>query len=543
MFVDFNILNQLGSPSINSNTLANRPAAGQTGRLFVSIDTFALYRDNGTGWDLIGGPGTGTVTGSGAAGQVTYWTGASTVSGNNNLFWDAANERLGIGTTTPGHKLQINGTGTLASLNGGSDTYLMFAGNGNDQYRIGYTDNSVDYRRFSIYDALGTKEVITIDKQSRFVGINYQYSSLTDQPQYTFDVDGDARITNQFLVDYNANLKQITTSSTPTGYTGIMANSLLNSIRFINGTTGILMDFIFPASTQNYTLPTNSGTIALTSDIPSLSGYVQGSGTTNQVPKFTASGTIGNSLISDNGTIVKCNYATFDKGFILDLANETFIYGNRLGYSSNIKIAGAIQTQSNNGNDDGLKIENQIVTLGDYANILNQQKFTIDQSTLKTYTSYNGNVTGLQLDFNTLLYEIGDINNAITNTVFRVEANGYISCQNAGGTDGFDLDFINRLYKFGNINNGYNGTQIEIDDGSKIIKTKSATDDRGINLDFTNKAYKFDDSPSGRYFGLDANNDTLIASQVLAIANSGTSGTYLKINVNGTPYVIELLNP
>ena len=49
MFVDFNILNQLGSPSINSNTLANRPAAGQTGRLFVSIDTFALYRDNGTG--------------------------------------------------------------------------------------------------------------------------------------------------------------------------------------------------------------------------------------------------------------------------------------------------------------------------------------------------------------------------------------------------------------------------------------------------------------------------------------------------------------
>jgi hypothetical protein len=63
MFVDFNILNQLGSPSINSNTFANRPAAGQTGRLFVSIDTFEIYRDNGTTWDLIGGPGSSTVTG------------------------------------------------------------------------------------------------------------------------------------------------------------------------------------------------------------------------------------------------------------------------------------------------------------------------------------------------------------------------------------------------------------------------------------------------------------------------------------------------
>ena len=40
MFVDFHILNELGSPSINSNTFANRPAAGQIGRLFVSTDTY-----------------------------------------------------------------------------------------------------------------------------------------------------------------------------------------------------------------------------------------------------------------------------------------------------------------------------------------------------------------------------------------------------------------------------------------------------------------------------------------------------------------------
>jgi hypothetical protein len=101
MFVDFNILNQLGSPSINSNTFANRPSAGQVGRLFVSTDTFEIYRDTGTGWDLIGGPGSSTVTGSGAAGQVTYWTGTNSVGGENNLWWDAANNRFGVNTNTP----------------------------------------------------------------------------------------------------------------------------------------------------------------------------------------------------------------------------------------------------------------------------------------------------------------------------------------------------------------------------------------------------------------------------------------------------------
>jgi hypothetical protein len=58
----------------------------------------------------------------------------------------------------------------------------------------------------------------------------------------------------------------------------------------------------FPSTSRTYTYPDATGTLALTSDIPSLSGYIQGSGTTNYVPKFTASGTIGNSLIYDTGT-------------------------------------------------------------------------------------------------------------------------------------------------------------------------------------------------------------------------------------------------
>jgi hypothetical protein len=58
IFRDSSVLNQLGSPSINSNTYANRPTFGQVGRLFVSTDTLAIFRDTGTAWDnLTNNPG------------------------------------------------------------------------------------------------------------------------------------------------------------------------------------------------------------------------------------------------------------------------------------------------------------------------------------------------------------------------------------------------------------------------------------------------------------------------------------------------------
>lgn len=42
----------------------------------------------------------GSLTGSGSAGQVGYWSGATALTGTNFLFWDAANYNLNIGTQT-----------------------------------------------------------------------------------------------------------------------------------------------------------------------------------------------------------------------------------------------------------------------------------------------------------------------------------------------------------------------------------------------------------------------------------------------------------
>jgi len=61
------------------------------------------------------------ITGTGVAGQVAYWNGTNSQAGSNNLVWDNANIKLGIGTNTPeGTGLTVAGGGVLVSLDSGA---------------------------------------------------------------------------------------------------------------------------------------------------------------------------------------------------------------------------------------------------------------------------------------------------------------------------------------------------------------------------------------------------------------------------------------
>jgi hypothetical protein len=93
------------------------------------------------------------------------------------------------------------------------------------------------------------------------------------------------------------------------GYSSIDAVNTTFSFAVGTGTTTykyftFLTTSLTDNTLRNYTLPDASGTIALTSNIPSLTGYVNTSGspTTNYLPKFTGSSTIGNSSLQDNGS-------------------------------------------------------------------------------------------------------------------------------------------------------------------------------------------------------------------------------------------------
>lgn len=194
MFVDFNILNQLGSPSINSNTFANRPAAGQIGRLFVSTDTFEIYRDNGTTWDLIGGPGSSTITGTGTATQVAYFTSSQAIGSSSNLYWDNTNIRLGIGTSTPSVRLDIHGTGNMLHINSTSATanaVMSFQRTGTNVWRVGdHYNGGSNY--FELHNSVLANNAIQIDaatNKSIFTSIENYVSGLARANYFDFTLN------------------------------------------------------------------------------------------------------------------------------------------------------------------------------------------------------------------------------------------------------------------------------------------------------------------------------------------------------------------
>ena len=168
--VHFEVLNQLGTPMMYSDTLANRPSAGITGRIFYRTDSpYGIYRDNGSSWDQIAGSGGGAgVTGSGTATRVAFWDSSSSISSNANLYWDNTNSRLGINTATPGVALDIHSTGTAAHFNGTgtNNSYILFQNAGSGKWQIGNT-YSAGTNYFRIYDSVNAVERLKIQNDGQ----------------------------------------------------------------------------------------------------------------------------------------------------------------------------------------------------------------------------------------------------------------------------------------------------------------------------------------------------------------------------------------
>jgi hypothetical protein len=165
--INLAILNQKATPAFFADTLANRPAPSFVGRIFISTDTLDLYRDTGTAWLLLSPSSTGTITGSGAAGQVTYFSAASSITGSNDLFWDSVNGHLGIGTNVPATALNIfhdqNQIIQLNQTTATNDTKIAFQNNGVGLWRIGNSYNA-GANDFAIYDNIGAIQQFTIKK-------------------------------------------------------------------------------------------------------------------------------------------------------------------------------------------------------------------------------------------------------------------------------------------------------------------------------------------------------------------------------------------
>lgn len=84
--------------------LTDTPAsyAGQSGKV-------ATVKATEDGLEFTTPPGTGTVTGTGTAERVAFWSGTSALTSNSGLYFNSTSTRLGIGTSSPSTTLHVVG--------------------------------------------------------------------------------------------------------------------------------------------------------------------------------------------------------------------------------------------------------------------------------------------------------------------------------------------------------------------------------------------------------------------------------------------------
>jgi hypothetical protein len=179
-----------------------------------------------------------TSIGTGASGQVAYWTSTSAQSGSNNLFWNAASARLGIGTNIPSGKLSIeestnNDLEVTATARGANNrtTQLTFGVRNTNSNTIGGSIGSDGKRDGGLIlngntDPFGTAPAQVYLSTAGELYVNPEFNaggSLTDYGNFRLQVIGDiyaasARF-NNVLSGASARPLSLTSNGTLTGST------------------------------------------------------------------------------------------------------------------------------------------------------------------------------------------------------------------------------------------------------------------------------------------------------------------------------------
>jgi len=266
--VDFHILNQKATPAIYADTLANIPAAGFAGRLFVNTATpYGVYRDTGTAWIQIasnGGGGGGSTGVNGLSGTTNIALGGSLIEddteinggGNKNILFNILDHFQVITNTLELLSGNINGSdygriyGNGSSLEVGQninrfviynfaiETYVGNAKYGlslNDntgKFALGDYNNDRKYNCFVVNDDTGEFYINTSYNQVNnsekdlFLAVNAstgtRFVKIGDFNQYTNGVS--------FIVNDATNV--IYTDSVNTGNAGILFNFSSENYRF-----------------------------------------------------------------------------------------------------------------------------------------------------------------------------------------------------------------------------------------------------------------------------------------------------------------------
>jgi hypothetical protein len=505
--VQFNILNQLQTPAFYADIFANRPVAGYNGRVFISTNTFLIYRDNGVSWDLIGGGGPGTITGSGTATQIAFFNSGTNLTSDPNLFFDNTNIRLGIGTNSPGANIDVHGTANvLMQLNNvdvtaNANTTIAFQNQSIAQWRLGNYPNS-GQQIFKIYDVTNTRDALTI--------IGTQINTALD---FTA-----ANITGNILVKSGGTSLQFLKADGSVDSTSYQPNITLTT----TGTNGAATFIANTLNVPNYA--------------PDLSGYVTLS-TTQTITGFKTF----NPSVTASGAIARGGYytpaltAALNNDVLVGLdINPTFTNGAFTGVSN---YAARFQ----NGNILHSWNQNGLTLL----NISNTTSGTGSAATVSlTSNASSGEAQFGKYSPATTAYKIITANNAY---LFNTTA-GDIAILNDFGTGGIKfasggsttaqltLSYGNRLLLGSTTDN--NTDKLQVTGTSKFTGIVTASASTGNIINFTDAANNTGHLfiRTGSVSGIGSDNNLTFETQAVERGRFSNGGNFLIASTtdNGT---------
>jgi hypothetical protein len=320
---DFNI------SSATATHTFNLPTASATNRGALSSTDWSTFNNKQNAL-------TNPVTGTGTSGQVSYFDGTSSITGNNNFFWDTTNSRLGIGLNNPQRVLEI--------YSATADSHLRLSGAAPTVSMGEAITGSVYQAKFGLVTANG--QFYTGAVAGDFVIISQTGSTIwgnSGGERMRLNTNGTVSIgntNNTFKLDVTG--------------TGRFTGQLTLGSTITNGT-------------YTYTLPSATGTLALTSD---LSSYVPTSRTVSTTSPLSGGGALSSDLTlsisqasgSANGYLSSTDWTTFNNkqaqingtGFVkasgttISYDNSTYLTTSSAS-STYLPLAGGTLTGALNG--------------------------------------------------------------------------------------------------------------------------------------------------------------------------------------------------
>jgi hypothetical protein len=265
-------------------------------------------------WTKITGAPANIVTGTGTVGQVAYWSSGSAITGEANLFWDATNDRLGIGTASPVTRLHIANSssavlfaqdGTTATIVGanaaGSSSQGLFLRG----FPLTFTGNGGGSAAQMTLDSSGILGIgVTPSAWNLYKAIQVQNASISN-----FDNSDNSIVGSNVFYGGSPNDFRYISTGTSTVYR--LNNSVHSWFIAPSGTAGAAIPF-----TQAMTLGSNSGlSIGTPSAAPAQGLLVQGETTLSSSlavngNKITLSSQ--EDIVSTNGILLGSGVSTIE---------------------------------------------------------------------------------------------------------------------------------------------------------------------------------------------------------------------------------------